>query len=702
MSSLADEVAALRGTRSATLKDLLTHRPFARLLAAMSVSSLGDWVGFLAVTSLVADLTAGTTSAGFAVAGLMIARTLPAVLLGPLAGALIDRLDRKRVMIMADVVRGVMYAAMVFVDQLATIYVLSFAIESLSLVWGPARDASLPNLVPRRQLANANSLALASTYGTLPLGGIVFTLLVSVNALLDPLVPFLRGRSEAVPLLLDAGTFLFSAAMLSRVDIRTPASTSVIGRLDFSRIWRDVVDGVRFLREDSMASAMTAGIVVAFSAVGAVLALGRIFVEQSLSAGPRGWGFIVTAFGIGMGLGMASANQVARLIQRVSIFPWSMVVAAGTLFVLAAMPTLGPAAVVTVWLGAFCGLAWVTGYTLLQENVQDEFRGRTFASLTILSRMGLFLSLASFPTLAGIYDAAGSRLDLDGVRLALASAGLAVAAAGLNTWRLLKRYRLSRPEPLALVPKLKRPPSTGFFVAFEGVEGSGKGTQIRLAEDHLRSEGYDVLVTREPGGTELGEQVRSLLLDPETGPVDARTEALLFAASRAQTVHSVIRPALAEGKVVICDRYVDSSLAYQGWGRGLGEQDILTLNVWATQGLFPDLVILLHLEPERGLLRSTEAPDRMELEGQDFHAKVADAYLKIAEEHPERFVVVDADRAPAEVHDDVREALAAALVREEEVARRSGSADGRRAGGPEGGGAADPERGDGSAGPDAG
>jgi dTMP kinase len=670
VSSVADEVAALRGTRSATLKDLITHRPFAGLLAAMSVSSLGDWVGFLAVTSLVTDLTAGTTSAGFAVAGLMIARTLPAVVLGPLAGALIDRVDRKRVMIVADLARGVMYAAMVFLDQLATIYVLSFAIESLSLVWGPARDASLPNLVPRRQLANANSLALASTYGTLPLGGIVFTLLVGVNGLLGPLVPFLQVHDEAFPLLLDAGTFLFSAVMLSRIELRTPVIVRVTGSLDFSRIWRDVIEGVRFLREDSMASAMTAGIVVAFSAVGAVLALGRIFVEESLSAGAKGWGFMVTAFGVGMGLGMGSANQVARVIQRVSIFPWSTVVAAGTLFVLAAMPNLGLAAVVTVWLGAFCGLAWVTGYTLLQENVQDEFRGRTFASLTILSRMGLFLSLASFPTLAGIYDAAGSRFELDGVRLALASAGIAVALAGLNTRRLLKRYRLSRPEPLTLVPKLKRPPSTGFFIAFEGVEGSGKGTQIRLAAEHLRNEGYDVLLTREPGGTELGERLRSLLLDPETGAVDARTEALLFAASRAQTVHSVIRPALAEGKVVICDRYVDSSLAYQGWGRGLGEQDVLTLNVWATQGLFPDLVVLLHLEPERGLLRSTEAPDRMELEGQDFHAKVADAYLKIAEEHPERFVVIDADRAQAEVFDQVREALATALEREEEVERR--------------------------------
>ena len=664
MASVADEVAALRGTRSATLADLITHPPFARLLAAMSVSSLGDWVGFLAVTSLVANLGGGAGGAAFAVSGLMLARTLPAVLFGPIAGTLVDRLDRKQIMITADLVRGALYATMVFIGQLWAIYAISFLIECFSLVWGPARDASLPNLVPRRQLANANSIALASTYGTLPLGGIVFTVLVGLNTLLSHAIPVLQGRDHAVPLFLDAGTFLFSAAMISRVAI-PPSPAKLSGGLDFSRIWRDVLEGIRFLREDSMASAMTAGIVVAFSAVGAVLALAPIFVVDTLGADNAGWGFIVTSFGVGIGLGMSSANQAARLLERVSIFPWSIVVSAATLFVLAAMPNLALAAVVTVWLGAFCGLAWVTGYTLLQENVQDEFRGRTFASLTVLSRMGLFLSLATFPTLAGVYGTLGAGSEL-GIRLALASAGIAVAIAGLNTRRLLRRYRLSRPQPLTLVPKLKRPPATGFFIAFEGVEGSGKGTQVRMAEEFMRSEGYDVLVTREPGGTEVGERVRELLLDPRTGTLDARAEALLFAASRAQTVHSVIRPALAEGKVVICDRYVDSSLAYQGWGRALGEQDILTLNVWGTQGLFPDLVVLLHLEPERGLLRSTDPPDRMELEGQDFHAKVADAYLKIAEEHPERIVVVDADKPAPEVFDEVRAAIDKALGEREE------------------------------------
>jgi dTMP kinase len=667
VSSFADEVAALRGTRSATLRDLLTHPAFSRLLAAMSVSSLGDWVGFVAVTSLVASF-GGTGGAALAVSGVMVARTLPALLFGPVAGAFVDRFDRKRLMIGADVGRGVLYASMPFLRELWAIYLLSFAIECLSLLWTPARDASLPNLVPRRQLANANAIGLVSTYATLPLGGAIFAILAGVSVtVLAPRLPYFGENPESLALWLDAGTFAFSAFMVSRIPIRTPAAKTM-ERFDLTRVWRDTVEGIRFLREDSMASAMTAGILVAFAAVGAVLAIGPVFVQSTLDANEAGWGVMVTAFGLGMAIGMAGSNQVAKVVEREVAFVWSLVAAGATLLVFAAMPTFPLAASVTVFLGVACGSAWVSGYTLLQENVADEFRGRTFASLTTLSRLGLFLSLVLFPILSTVYGTKGIGVgfDPDGTRLALATAGLLAAGAGLNTRRLLRRYRISRPIPLTLVPKLKRPPATGLFIAFEGVEGAGKGTQIRLAEEHLRSQGLDVLVTREPGGTELGEKIRAVLLDPRTGKLDARSEALLFAASRAQTVSTIIRPALAEGRIVICDRYVDSSLAYQGSARGLGEQDVLTLNVWATQGLFPDLVILLHLEPELGLLRSTEAPDRMELEGQDFHAKVADAYLRIAEEHPERFIVIRADRESGEVFDDVRSAIERLLADRDE------------------------------------
>jgi dTMP kinase len=655
VSTFADEVAALRGTKSATLKDLLTHPAFSRLLAAMTISSLGDWVGFVAVTSLVASLAKGAGK-GFAVGGVMTARMLPALLFGPVAGVLIDRFDRKKIMIVADLARGVMYGSMAFVHTLPLIFFLSFMIECFSLLWSPARDASLPNLVPRRQLANANSIGLVSTYATLPLGGAIFALLVPFSHWIGV------ARPQTLALLLDAGTFAFSAFMVSRIAIRMAGGRSM-GRFDLSRVWRDIVDGLKFLQQDSISSAMTGGIVIAFAAVGAVLAIGPIFVATTIGAGDAGWGILVVAFGIGMGIGMAGTNQVAKFIEREVTFVASLITAAAMLFLFAATPSLSLATGVAVWLGLFCGLAWVSGYTLLQENVDDEFRGRTFGSLTVLSRLGLFLSLTIFPVLSSVYgekhgfSIGHQRFDLSGTRLALWTAGGLALAAGLNTRRLLRRYRISRPQPLTLVPKLKRPPATGLFIAFEGVEGSGKGTQLGLAEEYLRSAGHSVLVTREPGGTELGEKIRQVLLDPKTGKLDARSEALLFAAARAQSVTAVIRPALADGKVVICDRYVDSSLAYQGWARGLGEQDVLTLNVWATQGLFPDLVILLHLEPERGLLRSTEAPDRLEMEGQDFHAKVADAYLKIAEEHPERFVVVDADKAPSEVFEDVRSAL---------------------------------------------
>ena len=670
MSSFADEVAALRGTKSATLRDLLTHPPFARLAAAMTVSSLGDWVGFIAVTALAARL--GTAGGGaYAVAGVMIARSLPAVLFGPFAGAIVDRVNRKRLMMGADLGRAAMYASMPFLQNLTAIYVLSFAIESLSLMWVPARDATMPRLVPRRQLANANSLALLSSYGTLPLGGLVFTIIATLsNDVLGGAVRYFKSDPESLALWLDAGTFGFSALMISGIAMRNPVRRGM-PKLDLSAIGRDIVEGFRFLRGHSLASAMTTGIVVAFSAVGAVLAIGPVYAKLTLGAGAEGWGLLVTSFGVGMGIGMASVNRLHRLVDREMVFAGSMIAAAATLFVLASMPTIALAAFFAIVLGFFCGATWVSGYVLLQENVTDEYRGRTFGSLTVMSRTGLFLSLTAFPIIAGVVGAhevyvGGHRLDLSGTRVALWTAGLGVIIAGVVTRKGLSRYRLSRPMPLGLVPKLRRPPSKGIFVAFEGVEGSGKGTQVERARELLESKGLDVLVTREPGGTDIGEQLRSVLLDTDTGHLEPRTEALLFAAARAQHVAGVIRPALVEGKVVVCDRYIDSSLAYQGWARGLGEQDVLTLNVWATQGLFPDLVVLLHVEPEEGLRRVSDSQDRIESEGTEFLAKVSDAYLKIAEEHPERVVVVDASGSEDAVHEKVRDALERLLAEREE------------------------------------
>lgn len=665
MSSISEEVAALRGTKPATLKDLLTHRVFSKLLAAMSVSSLGDWVGFVAVAALVARLGGNARGAQFAVAGVMVARMLPSVLFGPFAGPIVDRVDRKRLMMGSDVARGLMYASMPFLGHLGAIYVLSFFIECLSLLWTPARDATLPNIVPRRQLANANSVGMMTTYGTLPLGGLIFALLAGLSAAIGGRVPYFSESPESLALWLDSATFFFSALMLSRMQLRTPPAHGG-ERLDLSKVGRDVVEGFRFLKEHSLAGSMTLGIVVAFSGVGAVVSLGPVFAAITLDAGASGWGILVTTFGIGMLIGLAGVNTVAKVVDRERIFYLAMIGAAATLFVLAGMPNISLAAVFATLLGILVGTTWVTGYVLLQETVADEFRGRTFGALTVMSRLGLFLSLTVFPVLAGVvgswgFNVGGQHFDLSGTRIALWAAGVAVAAGGLYTRLGMQRQRVNRPQPLGLVPKLKRAPAEGLFIVFEGVEGAGKGTQIEHAKEFLESEGRKVQVTREPGGTDAGERLRDLLLDKRTGAIEPVTEALLFAAARAQLVSTVIRPALEAGNVLLCDRYVDSSLAYQGAARGLGEHDVLTLNVWATHGLFPDLVILLHLEPERGLERTSGDADRFESESLNFHAKVADAYLRIADEHPERFIVIDADRSEAEVQRDVKAAIAKLL-----------------------------------------
>ena len=196
----------------------------------------------------------------------------------------------------------------------------------------------------------------------------------------------------------------------------------------------------------------------------------------------------------------------------------------------------------------------------------------------------------------------------------------------------------------------------GMFITFEGGDGSGKSTQIQSVRDWFESRGREVIVTREPGGTELGTEIRRLV---QNGPedVDARTEALLYAADRAYHVATVIRPALERGAVVLGDRYIDSSLAYQGAARSLGVDEIASLSAWAPQGLYPSLTFLLDLPPEVGARRRTDAPDRMERESMDFHERVRHEYLRLADAEPERIVVIDAVGTVDEVFSEIRGVL---------------------------------------------
>ena len=199
------------------------------------------------------------------------------------------------------------------------------------------------------------------------------------------------------------------------------------------------------------------------------------------------------------------------------------------------------------------------------------------------------------------------------------------------------------------------------FITLEGPEGSGKTTAVKSAVEQLEKLGYQIVQTREPGGTPIAEQIRNVILDKGNTAMDPRTEALLYAASRRQHLVEKVWPAIKEGKIVICDRYLDSSLAYQGGARELGIDNILNVNSFATEGTFPDLTLLFDIDPKIGLERinknSNREVNRLDLEKLDFHNKVRQTFLKLAERFPERYVIIDASKTQEEVAKDTLNAI---------------------------------------------
>lgn len=205
--------------------------------------------------------------------------------------------------------------------------------------------------------------------------------------------------------------------------------------------------------------------------------------------------------------------------------------------------------------------------------------------------------------------------------------------------------------------------TTGLFITFEGGDGSGKSTQLSLLVDWLEREGHSVLTTREPGGTELGDELREIVLHSE-GHITPKSEALIYAADRAHHVATKVRPAIERGDIVVQDRYLDSSVAYQGVGRELGADEIRRISLWATDDLLPDLTVLLDLEESLGRERldtSRTRFDRLEAEERDFHARVRSAYLALAEAEPIRFLVLDATRSVDSLAEEIRSRVSSLL-----------------------------------------
>jgi dTMP kinase len=372
--------------------------------------------------------------------------------------------------------------------------------------------------------------------------------------------------------------------------------------------------------------------------------------------------------------------RVLRGFSRRRLFGVSIMFAALPLAIIALIPNLVLVVILTVVLGACAGVAYVTGYTVIGLEVDDATRGRTFAFLQSAIRVILFAVIAIAPTLAGAFNSlvhATVRVgDVAypniGYNLVLLLAAAVAVLLGRASYRQMDDRRgvplladlgrafrhNTKPAPNGDgVHEPSAAPSrrTGVFLALEGGEGAGKSTQARLLAIWLRDQGYDVVTTHEPGATKIGMRLRALLLDTAHTGLSPRAETLMYAADRAEHVRSVIIPALERGAIVVTDRYVDSTLAYQGAGRQLPVTEIAELNRWATGGLTPELTILLDLPPLTGLGRRLSSADRLESEPVDFHQRVRNGFLALANADPDRYLVLDASRPEGEVSRDIQQ-----------------------------------------------
>jgi dTMP kinase len=667
---------------------VLSIRPFRRLWIALSLSSLGDWLSLLAITALAYDLAGhGQAAQSAAVGGVWLTSLLPALILGPLAGAVADRFDRRLNMIVGDVLRAALYLTIPInlklhlVNELTWMYTVQFLASCASLFWTPAKDATVPNLVPPDKLEQANQLSLFTTYGTAPVAGLVFGLLAEIGKGIGHISSYLTTNQVNLALYFNVATFVVSA--LTIFALKEIPKRRASGEISAPSVAKTILDGWRFIGQTQVVRGIVIGMVGAFAAAGVVVGLGQVYVTDTLGGGKGGWGVVFAAIFVGLAAGMFLGLRILRGFSRRRLFGLSITFAAIPLALIGLIPNLVVVTVLVVLLGACAGVAYVTGYTIVGSEVDDATRGRTFAFLQSAIRIILFAVIAVAPFIAAGFTAAVRGMTgSTTVRIGSISYGgigdnvvLLMAAAvaivlGVVSYRhmddrtgvplLADLTSVFRGEHFSTAPSHangSQPdarPRGGLLLALEGGEGAGKSTQTSLLAIWLREQGFDVVATHEPGATKIGMRLRALLLDTAHTGLTPRAETLMYAADRAEHVASVIKPAIERGAIVVTDRYVDSSLAYQGAGRLLPVTEVAQLNQWATGGLKPDLTIILDLPAAAGLGRRARSADRLEAEPTQFHDRVRAGFLALADEEPARYLVLDATRDSFELSREIR------------------------------------------------
>ena len=680
-----------RARRARSGDGVLAIKPFRALWIALSLSSLGDWLSILALLALAPSVTHGSNLAKTSsISGVWVVTLLPALLLGPIAGALADRFDRRVTMVVGDVVRGLLFISIPLFPNLTWIFVAKFLAGIASQFWNPAAAASIPNLVPKEKLERANQLSQLMTYGTAPLAAALLAVLGYIATGLGHVIPVFHTNKVDLALYFNGASYFVSA--ITVYFLRQIGKREHGGRISVPSTAKAVLEGWRFISKTPVVRGLVVGMTGAFCAAGVVVGLAPSYIQYTLNGGSAGFSLVFAVILIGLAIGMGFGSRPFGDFSRRRLFGVTLTASAIPLAMIALVPNLAVVTVFVFLMGVISGTAYPTGFTIVGLEVDDDTRGRVFAFFqsTIQAILLAVIAVAGFIATGfsaaiqalsgaknGVVHIANITYGSPGDNLLLLLSAALVAFVGIQSYRQLDDRRgvplfedlwaAIRSEPLKRMPAPPPPEGhpahgpAGLFIAFEGGEGVGKTTQARLIAIWLREQGYDVVTTNEPGATKVGMRLRALLLDTAHAGMSPHSEALLYAADRAEHVAKVIDPALERGAVVITDRYIDSSLAYQGAGRGIPTADIARLNSWATDGRTPDLTVLLDMPPEIGRSRHARSADRIEAEPLDFHRRVRTGFLVLARAEPDRYLVLDATM-PAEViteyiKDKIREIL---------------------------------------------
>ncbi|HEV7205183.1 MAG TPA: hypothetical protein VGN18_11270 [Jatrophihabitans sp.] len=599
--------AVSRERRENALLSLFRIPVFRRIWAAIAFSSLGDWLGLLANTALAQQLTREQSVAtqGAAISGVILVRLAPDLVFGPVAAAIADKLDRRKTVIAGELTAGVLYASIAVGYNLVWLYIAQFVIEAAGLFTQPAKQVIWVAIVPKKLLATANQISLMSVYGTVPIASGVFALLSATTRLIDGHQEYLPNSVNVaivIALLLNTVSFFVSATtvFLSRADIPVVPSAHEQEQGIFSLL----TEGIAFVRRNSLIRGLYVGIIGAFAAGGLTVGVAQLWVA-TLSAGTAGYSIMFGTVFTGLAVGMLVGPRVLPSYTRSRVFGLAIGSAGIALLVMSLIRDFILATGLAALVGVFSGMAWIIGYTLIGQEVEDRLRGRIFAFVLSSVRIMLLLTIAVGPLLAGLLGehsiriGGQSRLRFSGPGLTLLIGG--VLALGVSYYatsratptRTRLRHLLRR--RLIRTGIVRFPGRTGLFISVDGVDPVATAAYTALVVAAIRARHLVVSDTAEPTDSPIGHRVRELLAAPvpRGGGVEPETAALLSAADRAEHVAAVISPALQRGEVIVCDRYLLTSIVLHGGGRGADADRIRSLNSWGTGGLMPDLTLVV-------------------------------------------------------------------------------------------------------------